>query len=385
MNRVLIGISIFAFLLRLVVILLLPDQQFPDAQTYLQAGHDLMGTGQIKSDVVMPLYPIWVALWGGGVPLYLADALLSAATVWIIGALTLTLFQCPRAAMLAALVAAIYPHFLFYAATGLTETSYLFLLTLAFLLYYRKHFTAGSVVLVLSLLMRPAIELLAPLLVVIFVVTVHGGTWQEGGRRLIHYFLIYLALMIPWWGHNQIKYDEFVRLNLAEGLVLYSGNNPMNQSGGGIWGVDLDTKDFNHITNPVARNAALKKAAIDYILAEPAHFVKMSTVKFVRFWRLWPYASEYQSWKLVVVSLLSYGVMLAAAILFVITQGRRHWRVLVPLVMLAGYLTAVHMVSIGSIRYRLPLEPFIIVLGAAWFAGLPIVKALAARLRLDSP
>jgi hypothetical protein len=232
--------------------------------------------------------------------------------------------------------------------------------------------------------MRPAIELLAPLLVVIFVVTVHGGTWQEGARRLIHYFLIYLALMIPWWGHNQIKYDEFVRLNLGDGLVLYSGNNPMNQSGGGIWGVDLDTKDFNHITNPVARNAALKKAAIDYIRAEPAHFVKMSTVKFVRFWRLWPYASEYQSWKLVVVSLLSYGVMLAAAILFLLTQGRRHWRALVPLVLLAGYLTAVHMVSIGSIRYRLPLEPFIIVLGAAWFVGLPFVKALAARLQLDS-
>lgn len=384
MTRALIVISIISFLIRLAVILLLPDQQLPDAQTYLQAGRELLSSRQINNHVVMPLYPVWAAWWGGGLPLYIADAVLSAATVWIIGALTWTLFRCPRATVLAALVATVYPHFLFYAATGITETAYLFLLTIAFLFYYRKHFTAGSLVLVISLLMRPAIELLAPILLLSFVIVVHDGTWREGVRRLTHLLMIYLVLMGPWWLHNHTKYDAFVRLNLGEGVVLYSGNNPMNRSGGGIADVDFDTRAFSDITDPVSRNAAMKEAAFSYILSEPTQFVKMGAVKFVRFWRLWPYSSEYGSWKIVAASVLSYGVMLVAAIMFLLTQGRRYWRVLVPVLLLTGYLTAVHMVTIGSIRYRLPLEPFIIILGAAWFAGLPMVKAVAARWKSDS-
>jgi hypothetical protein len=38
-----------------------------------------------------------------------------------------------------------------------------------------------------------------------------------------------------------------------------------------------------------------------------------------------------------------------------------------PLLLFIGYLTAVHMVMAGSIRYRLPLEPLLIVLAAAGF------------------
>ena len=38
-----------------------------------------------------------------------------------------------------------------------------------------------------------------------------------------------------------------------------------------------------------------------------------------------------------------------------------------PLLLFIGYLTAVHMIMVGSIRYRLPLEPFLIVFAAAAF------------------
>ena len=35
------------------------------------------------------------------------------------------------------------------------------------------------------------------------------------------------------------------------------------------------------------------------------------------------------------------------------------------MLLFGGYLTAIHMVFPGSIRYRLPLEPFLIVIAAA--------------------
>ena len=40
-------------------------------------------------------------------------------------------------------------------------------------------------------------------------------------------------------GHNYFKYDNFVRINLAMGQIIYIGNNPMNKSGGGVSQQDL--------------------------------------------------------------------------------------------------------------------------------------------------
>jgi len=44
--------------------------------------------------------------------------------------------------------------------------------------------------------------------------------------------------------------------------------------------------------------------------------------------------------------------------------SRRRWRELLLLYLLFGYYTALHMVLMAITRYRLPLEPFLIVLAA---------------------
>lgn len=388
MTKILTSIVVIGFLLRLAVVFFLPDQGFPDAGEYTRAGMDLFTTGIIRNNYAMPLYPIWAHLWGGGVWLKIADALLSAATIWLIAQLSLSIFHNNAAAVLAALAAAIYPHFLFYAASGLTETSYLFLLVLAFWLMHRGRMHLGSLVLAVSLLMRPSLELVAPLLVLAFSMVVHREGIAAGLRRVGIYLAIYLSLMAPWWIHNYAKYDQFVRLSLGDGVVLYAGNNPLNKTGGGIinrpgGGDDVDFSAFQHIADPIERNAALRNAAIAYIADNPGHFVEMTGIKFVRFWRLWPHAEQYTGWHIIAASLLSYGVMLAASLGFLIQHGCRHWRAITPMILTAGYLTAIHMVTIGSIRYRFPLEGFIIILGCYWIMGLPTVQRIAA-LRIPS-
>jgi hypothetical protein len=73
------------------------------------------------------------------------------------------------------------------------------------------------------------------------------------------------------------------------------------------------------------------------------------------------------------------------ALIGVATEGRQRWRALSPIFLLVGFLTAVHMVTIGSIRYRLPLEPFLLVIAARAAANLsarasPADRALARLL-----
>ncbi len=53
-------------------------------------------------------------------------------------------------------------------------------------------------------------------------------------KRFCDYLFVYAALMAPWWAYNYARYGQFVRLNLAGGMVLYTGNNPLNISGGGV-------------------------------------------------------------------------------------------------------------------------------------------------------
>ena len=363
---------------RLIVLAFLPDQNFPDTKAYLAAGRGLLTVGRTLDHTYMPLYPIWTYLAGGGVTLKLADIVLSLATIWIIFALSLTILKDRLAALLGAFVAALWPHFAFYAVVGLTETAYVFILCLAFLMLYRRHWWWGIVFLVLSILVRPTLEPLIPVLIVVFVVVVHRESWRQAGILMAKLALVYVVLMSPWWLVQYQKYGQFVRLNLGSGVVLYSGNNPHNKSGGGVGYNAGDSRKSDHdpnhpawrIQDPIARNAALTRAALVYIRDNPGRFATLAAIKLKRFWRLWPYAQEYQSVAIIAVSLMSYGVFLLGAIVFLAFHASGRWRALAPILLLTVFLSLVHMVTIGSIRYRFPIEPFLIILGSYTVARL---------------
>ncbi|MBV8534760.1 MAG: hypothetical protein JO128_04150, partial [Alphaproteobacteria bacterium] len=87
---------------------------------------------------------------------------------------------------------------------------------------------------------------------------------------------------------------------------------------------------------------------------------------------------EYEKPWIVAASLLSYGILLVCAIGLLASEGRRHFRVLSPILLLTVYLTLAHMATIGSIRYRFPLEPFIVILGSA---GAAVLVRAAHRIR----
>src|SRR5690606_30882552 len=142
----------------------------------------------------------------------------------------------------------------------LTETANIFVLCACFLCLFNHRTLAGIVLLVISILIRPALDLLAPVLVAAVAIIVHRHGMASAIRRVGGNALVFVVLMSPLRVHNYAKYGEFVRLNLGDGLVLYSRNNPLNRRGGGVStgteGTDLDRTPFNHITDPVELNRA---------------------------------------------------------------------------------------------------------------------------------
>ena len=164
--------------------------------------------------------------------------------------------------------------------------------------------------------------------------------------------------------HNYRAYGSFVRLDLASGLVFYTGNNPLNRTGGGIRGQDFDETVVDGITNPVARDRALWHAGMSYIAENPPRFLELAYLKFLRFWRLWPYVQDYATPLYLIASLVNFVPVLILSVIYLVIWGVRERARIAPILAWDVYLTLTHMIFIGSIRYRLPLEPFMIMFAA---------------------
>jgi hypothetical protein len=381
---VLIGLT-----LRIAAALLLPDQsaQWDDARAYRLIGHGFWKTGRFESFLYMPLYPLIAGITEARWPSLLFDIGLSSALIWLTYELTLAVFADKAIALLSALGVAIYPQFIVFAVLGLTEPLFMTLFVGAYVYWYRGQFVAAAVLATLSILTRPAIDLLAPILVVYFALAIHRLPLGGAVRQIAIYALLYGALMAPWWLHNYNTYGTFVRLNLAGGENFYAGNNPMNKTGGGIRELDFSTQQFDATyKNPVERNSALSKAGLDYVKQDPKAFVERAWIKFIRFWRLWPYFDQYAKPLYIAMYIVTYVPIFILTLVYLVFWGLRDFWRIAPLLAFGGYLTLVNVVFVTSLRYRLPLEPFMIVFAAAALVRLarrgPTGNALLARFRL---
>ncbi len=369
-NGVLLLALLIALLARVAAGLLLPDQHFPDAAGYRESAQQFWQSGHTNNLNAMPLYPALVGLVGVGTGQLILDIALSTITVWLVHLLALSIWNDRVVAGLAALGMALYPHAIFYAVVGLTETLFVTLLLAAYASWYRRKFFMAAVFAVLAILTRPVFDLLAPALVVLFALATHRLSVASATRQLVFYAAVYCTLMTPWWAHNYRVYGSFVRLIPNFGYALQSGNNPLNQTGGGLRGIDFDTTAYDDIKDPVVRDRAMRDAAVDFIIHNPGKSLKLAALKFLRFWRLWPHHPTYANTTGILASVLGFIPILLLSIVYLLMHGVRDIRRISPMLAFIAYLTVVHTIIVGSLRYRYPLEPFMIVFAAGALAAL---------------
>jgi hypothetical protein len=214
-------------------------------------------------------------------------------------------------------------------------------------------------------LTRPVLDPLAPLLLLYFAIAIRGLSIKAAAKYLAIYVGIYCVLMAPWWLHNYKAYQTFVRLNLGSGVALLSGNSPSNQSGGIDNNLNATMAPFAEIADPVARDKAMQRAALNYIKEDPGRFLIQAAKRFQRFWSPWPLTEEYSRPLYKLISFCSFIPVLLLALVFVVLYGRTYFRRIAPLLLFIVYLNSLHLVFPASLRYRLPVEPFLIILAAA--------------------
>ncbi len=374
-------ILLLALAARIAAAMILPDQSanLGDALMFRKAAESLAATGLVSDQYRMPVYPLLILLTGGGKGQLAADIAISALAACFVYLLAAELFRDRAAALLAGLGSALYPPFVFFAIVGLSETLFLTLVLAAFWGWYTKRFFAAAVCAVLAILTRPIFDLAAIFFVLYFSVAVHRLPLRRTLANVGIYAAVYLVLLTPWWIHNYKSYGSFVRFNLAFGMVLYAGNNPLNTTGGGNIGEDFETKAFDHIADPVAHDRAMRDAAVRYMIENPYRTLELAALKFTRIWRLWPHHDSYSSRSAAIVTFLSFAPVCLFALIYLLGWGWRDALRISPPVLFIGYCTAIHMLLLGTIRFRLPFEPYLVMFAAAGAVNLWRATGLGLR------
>jgi len=369
-------IIFLSFFVRIASLILYPSKVLPDTYTYLKIGEEIFSGKIIQTPLHMPGYGIWMFLFNfitqNNYGVIIGDIVISCLTVYVIYLLSYEIFKKKEISIISALIFALYPFSIFYSISALSETLFVFLLLLSILMFYRNDFFYGSLLIILSIYIKPTPDIFAPFLILIFSLVIKKYSFKKSIFHLCIYYTLYILLLSPWWFHNWKKYDGFVRINLSGGYHLYSGNNIKNKTGGGIGGIDVDHNwsDEDIKYKGIEFHNKFKKEAYNFIKENPKEFVNLTMIKFLRFWRIYPYTNEYKGTIYKLISTLSYGIILILSILFIF-NSKKFLRIISPLLTIIFFTTAIHCITIASIRYRYPIEPILII-----FASYTIYKYL---------
>jgi len=176
--------------------------------------------------------------------------------------------------------------------------------------------------------------------------------------------LAVLALALaPWtWRNFQVTGHPVVT-TLWVGPSLYDGLNPQATGSSEMSFIIAEGLFADRAYSEYAIDRHYRQRAWQFVGAHPGRTLELAAIKLWRFLKPWPSAAEIgREWQRALVAGCSLAVLILAA-RGGWQQRQNRWRWLLtagPLI----YLAALHLVFVGSMRYRLPAEYPLCVLAA---------------------
>jgi hypothetical protein len=179
-----------------------------------------------------------------------------------------------------------------------------------------------------------------------------------------------IVVMGPWWARNARVLHRFVPTALWAGASLYDGLNP--EADGSSNMRFLESPEFVALDEPT-QDAVLRDRAFAFAKDHPGRAAYLALVKAGRFWSPWPNEPRLRSRWWVVAAGVLITLPLYALLILGLWDRRADLRVLTLLAGPLLYFAFLHMVFVGSLRYRVPaIVPAygLMAIGArCWFRG----------------
>lgn len=361
---------------------------FPDEEQYwalaksLAAGHGLVDEFGYRA-TFMPLYPAFLSLfvgWTHGMLVArIVQAAIGAAAVIPISLLANRLAG-RRAAIASAMLVALDPFLVFgFSNLLLTETIFTTLLCAAIFAAWPmtranasraracsedsacpcppwlRAIVAG-VLFAAAIYVRPSVTAFVPLwAIVCWLVARDRGRAATTDATFV---VTVVLLLVPWAVRNHRVLDEWEWLTTRSGISLYDGIGPRAAGGSDL----AYTKTMPNVRgmSETQWSGYFSREAWRIARDDPGRVVRLAWTKFKRTWSFVPNEPGSRTPVKMLASAVWMSVVLAAGVIGIIRMRRGREAVL--LLMPAVYFTLLHMVFVGSVRYRIPAMPLIYVL-----------------------
>jgi hypothetical protein len=353
-----------------------------------------VGTGQRFGRA--PGYPVFLAAVGAGrvtlpagqagdVParVKLAQALVGALTVYLIGVVAWGAAG-PRAAAMAAWLAAIYPPLVWIPAYALSEALYS-AVALATALVVQRAFDAGphahpgrlaagaGTLVAASILVRPAMLFFLPLAAGWFVLRGHL-------KQAVVMTAAVVAVLTPWTVRNAIVYDRFILVASEGGVTFWTGNHPLAIGEGDLAAnprlkeAELAFRRAHPDLTPEELEPLYYRDALAAIADDPLWWIGLLARK--AFYTVVPAGPSYtlHSTRYWAASVFSYALLLP----FALVGLRRLWaddRRPTAVLLLGASAVLTGLVFFPQERFRIPVIDPVLIIAAAALAARPHADA----------
>lgn len=369
-------IFFIALLLRVAFHFYSPISFFPDSTSYIHLSKIIFSGVYFEDNQAMPGYPIFLFLSDKIFSNYfILDILVSSFLVLIAGKLYYKIFKDELGAKICVLFFAIYPFNILYASLLLSENSYIFFNIVGFTFLYSNRNVLGSLFIVISILIRPTLDLLNIIIIMGVSYFVFKDHYKITIKKIIIFIGLYCVILSPWWIYNYERFGQFVKLTPGFGLVIYSGNNELNKTGGGNYREDFNFDIIAGEKDPLKKNKIMRDAAINFIIENPIRFIELSIKRFIRFFNVVPnYKSSdiidgKHTHKLIFcASAITMLCLYLFSLLGLISLKKDKFVKLLPLFIYFILVTGIHIVTISSIRYRFPIEFILLILSSFYIS-----------------
>ena len=373
-----------------------------------------------------PLYFVYLAAWGVlGLKSILwqrlVSCLLGAVTVGLIGYLGRRLGGSDRAGLLAALLAAAYPHLWLNDAALLSETAAAFAVVLTMLAVERFRERPSPAraaelggALALAVLGRAELLLLVPALAIPLVIGARSLSARRRWERLGVVAVAVLVLLGPWVAYNMSRFEKPVYISNGLGATLLGGSCDAAFHGRFIgywtycpgsatqvaripppsavtearWKADPNSPQtraekkayfrryFEGAPDESENDVTARHEAVDYIRAHKGQFAVVVLARVGRVWnvfRPWQNATfdgtiEGRGLAQARVALFCFYAYTALGIVGLVAMRRRRHPIW-PYLVLAAVVTFTAAISFGIQRYRIPVDavlPALAAVGIDW-------------------
>ncbi|MBA7465680.1 hypothetical protein ES707_00850 [subsurface metagenome] len=328
-----------------------------------------------------PIYPLFLSgiyfLFGHS---YLAVRIiqsiiggLTCVVIYFIGKKTVN----KNVGFIAATISIFYPFFIYYTGYLLVETLVTFLLAVA--IYWLitsvekpdwKNLSLSGVFMGLAALCKPTAFVFVPFSVLGFLVIL-GIRKVSTYRNIAIYLLFFILTLFPWISRNYIVFQRIIPSTTQLGYALLDGSMLFNAE-------HQRRIEQEEQTNPVLlkgkelseieRDDYYTREALKFIRHNPKYMLKLALWKFLKFWRLYPHTESIYTYRhsktlLILISLLSYGILLPFSIIGIMFSIRK-WKQFTFFYGLIVSFTIIHLIVWSQIRYRLPIMPYMLIFAA---------------------